>query len=140
MITPSSCGFPRRPGAWVAAALALTAAVAATPAPLRAAETDLIKNPRQLTLEGRRSGEGYFSADGRKLVFQSEREPGNPFYQIYLMDLETGDTSRVSPFIRTEYHAATRISLPDKGGLSSWNCKYSVCGIVWVLKRTPPGS
>jgi Tol biopolymer transport system component len=97
MITPSSCGFPRRPGAWVAAALALTAAVAATPAPLRAAETDLIKNPRQLTLEGRRSGEGYFSADGRKLVFQSEREPGNPFYQIYLMDLETGDTSRVSP-------------------------------------------
>ena len=56
-----------------------------------------LKNPRQLTLEGRRSGEGYFSADGRKLVFQSEREPGNPFYQIYLMDLETGDTTRVSP-------------------------------------------
>jgi hypothetical protein len=31
------------------------------------------------------------------MVFQSEREPGNPFYQIYLLDLETGDTQRVSP-------------------------------------------
>ena len=97
MITPSSCGLPRRAGAWAACALALAATFAATPARLHAAEADLIKNPRQLTLEGRRSGEGYFSADGRKLVFQSEREPGNPFYQIYLMDLETGDTTRVSP-------------------------------------------
>jgi len=25
------------------------------------------------------------------MVFQSEREPGNPFYQIYLLDLETGE-------------------------------------------------
>src|SRR5262249_24993697 len=25
------------------------------------------------------------------------REPGNPFYQIYILDLETGDTTRVSP-------------------------------------------
>ena len=52
---------------------------------------------RQLTFEGRRSGEGYFSADGSKLIFQSERHEGNPFYQIYLMDLETGDTDRISP-------------------------------------------
>jgi hypothetical protein len=34
-----------------------------------------------------------------RLVFQSEREPGNPFYQIYVMDLETGDVERVSPGI-----------------------------------------
>ncbi len=52
---------------------------------------------RQLTFEGRRAGEGYFSKDGRQLVFQSEREPGNPFFQIYLMDRESGDTHRVSP-------------------------------------------
>ena len=57
----------------------------------------LLSPGRQLTFEGRRSGEGYFSADGRRLVFQSEREPGNPFYQIYLMDLQTGDVTRVSP-------------------------------------------
>jgi len=52
---------------------------------------------RRLTFEGRRAGEGYFSPDGRRLVFQSEREPGNPFFQIYELDLETGDLRRVSP-------------------------------------------
>lgn len=31
------------------------------------------------------------------MVFQSERDPGNPFYQIYLMDLETGEVERLSP-------------------------------------------
>jgi hypothetical protein len=60
-------------------------------------ELVFLGQPRQLTLEGRRAGEGYFSADGRQLVFQSEREPGNPFYQIYLLDLTSGDTQRVSP-------------------------------------------
>lgn len=62
-----------------------------------AAEARLLGQIRQLTFEGRRSGEGYFSPDGKALVFQSEREAGNPFYQIYLLDLESGDTSRVSP-------------------------------------------
>lgn len=60
-------------------------------------ESDFVSGVRQLTFEGRRAGEGYFSADGKKMVFQSEREPGNPFYQIYVMDLETGDTDRISP-------------------------------------------
>jgi Tol biopolymer transport system component len=67
--------------------------------PQQAAELEsrLIANVRQLTFEGRRAGEGYFSADGKRMVFQSEREVGNPFFQIYLMDLETGDQKRVSP-------------------------------------------
>ena len=60
-------------------------------------EADFITNPRQLTFEGRRAGEGYFNADGTKMIFQSEREEGNPFYQIFLMDLETGDQERISP-------------------------------------------
>ena len=60
------------------------------------ADIQLLSNTRQLTFEGRRAGEGYFSADGSRLVFQSERDPANPFYQIYLMDLETGDVDRVS--------------------------------------------
>src|SRR6202040_2630181 len=51
---------------------------------------------RRLTVEGRRSGEGYWSPDGRRLVFQSEREQGNPFYQIYVMDLSSGDVKRIS--------------------------------------------
>jgi len=52
---------------------------------------------RQLTFEGRRAGEGYFSPDGRFLVFQSEREQGNPFYQIYELEFESGESRRVSP-------------------------------------------
>jgi Tol biopolymer transport system component len=67
------------------------------PAAARRLEERLVTRVRQLTFEGRRAGESYFSADGRKMIFQSEREPGNPFFQIYLMDLETGDTERVSP-------------------------------------------
>jgi Tol biopolymer transport system component len=60
-------------------------------------ESRFITNARQLIFEGRRSGEGYFSPDGGKLIFQSEREGGNPFYQMYVLDLNTGDTTRVSP-------------------------------------------
>ena len=60
-------------------------------------EAVLLSGTRQLTFAGKRAGEGYFSADGTKMVFQSEREEGNPFFQIYLMDLETGDTERISP-------------------------------------------
>lgn len=62
-------------------------------------EARFLSHTRQLVFEGRRSGEGYFSPDGKALIFQSEREPGNPFYQIYTLDLETGDTVRVSPGI-----------------------------------------
>ncbi|MDJ0806376.1 MAG: M20/M25/M40 family metallo-hydrolase [Gammaproteobacteria bacterium] len=64
-----------------------------------AGEEALLSNIRQLTFEGQRAGEGYFSADGSRMIFQSERDRQNPFYQIYLMDLETGDVQRVSPGI-----------------------------------------
>jgi Tol biopolymer transport system component len=60
-------------------------------------ERDFLSRIRRLTVEGKRAGEGYWSPDGNRLVFQSEREPGNPFYQIYTLDLTTGDTKRVSP-------------------------------------------
>ncbi len=60
-------------------------------------ESRFISSPRQITFDGLRSGEGYFSADGTKMVFQSERETGNPFYQIYLLDFDSGETRRVSP-------------------------------------------
>lgn len=62
-----------------------------------AKEEQFLKNTRQLIYQGKRSGEGYFSEDGNALIFQSEREPDNPFFQIYILDLETGDTNRVSP-------------------------------------------
>lgn len=60
-------------------------------------EERLVSGARQLTFEGRRAGEGYYSWDGSQMVFQSEREPGNPWYQIYVLDLETGDAERASP-------------------------------------------
>jgi Tol biopolymer transport system component len=62
-------------------------------------EEQFITNSRKLTYQGRRAGEGYFSQDGSYLIFQSERESENPFYQIYMMSLETGETHRVSPGI-----------------------------------------
>ncbi len=60
------------------------------------AETTFLSNPRQLIYEGRRSGEGYFHPDGNLMVFQSEREEGNPFYQIYQLDLLSGESNRIS--------------------------------------------
>ncbi|MBT3638606.1 MAG: M28 family peptidase [Opitutae bacterium] len=66
---------------------------------LRASVDEIIKNARQLTFEGARSGEGYFSASGKKLVYQSENFEQNPFYQIYLLDLVSGENKLVSPGI-----------------------------------------
>ena len=69
----------------------------AAQAPTGSPEREFLSRVRRLTVEGRRAGEGYWSPDGKRLVFQSEREPGNPFYQIYIVDLTTGQTTRVSP-------------------------------------------
>src|SRR6202008_1604764 len=73
-------------------------AVPAAPQPATAAlqERDFLTRVRRLTVEGRRAGEGYWSPDGKRIVFQSEREPGNPFYQIYILDLGSGETKRIS--------------------------------------------
>lgn len=56
----------------------------------------LLSHTRQLTFEGPRSGEGYFNKDGSEMIFQSERFEGNPFYQIYKMNLATGKTELIS--------------------------------------------
>ncbi len=58
-------------------------------------EALLLSNTRQLVTEGVRSGEGYFSADGSEFIYQAE-VAGNPFYQIFLMDLETEQAEMVS--------------------------------------------
>ena len=78
-------------------ALLLFGIVASVASAVEPGEGNFLSNTRQLTFEGRRSGEGYFSPDGKALTFQSEREADNPFYQIYVLDLESGDTRRVSP-------------------------------------------
>jgi Tol biopolymer transport system component len=71
--------------------------VAGQGSPAPSGESSFLSRVRRLTVEGRRAGEGYWSPDGSRLVFQSEREPGNPFYQIYVLDFATGDVKRISP-------------------------------------------
>lgn len=62
-------------------------------------ESDFLSRTRQLTFEGRRAGEGYWSPDDGRLVFQSERVEGNPFYQIFVLDMQSGESELVSPGI-----------------------------------------
>jgi TolB protein len=57
-----------------------------------------LKNITQVTDGFVRAGEGYFSHDGKKIIFQAEeKDTGNPFYQIFVMDLETKKFTRISP-------------------------------------------
>jgi len=77
--------------------VALTVSLLAQPPSYQ--ERDFLTRIRRLTVDGRRAGEGYWSPDGKRIVFQSERDVTNPFYQIYVLDLSTGDTKRVSPGI-----------------------------------------
>src|SRR5271165_2095020 len=62
------------------------------------AESAYLKNIKQLTRDYVRAGEGYFSPDGKTIIFQAEeKESGNPFYQIFTRNLANGETHRVSP-------------------------------------------
>ena len=57
----------------------------------------LLANTQMLVEGSLRSGEGYFSADGERFIYQSETTGDNPFYQIYVMDLNSGSSRKVSP-------------------------------------------
>jgi Tol biopolymer transport system component len=68
------------------------------PADWEALERHHLKNIRQLTHDFVRAGEGYFSPDAKQIIFQAEeKDSGNPFYQIFVMDLASGKYRRVSP-------------------------------------------
>jgi Tol biopolymer transport system component len=63
------------------------------------AESAHLKNIKQVTRDVAfaRAGEGYFSPDGKTIIFQAEEKgSGNPFYQIFTQDLATGKFRRVS--------------------------------------------
>ena len=74
-------------------------AFAADPAPAwEKDEAAHLTNIKQVTKDFVRAGEGYFSPDGKTIIFQAEEKAGgNPFYQIFTMNLETGKIARVSP-------------------------------------------
>src|ERR1700736_1929652 len=78
--------------------LACLALGAQPPAEWEKAEAVHLKNIRQITKDFVRAGEGYFSPDGKQIIFQAEeKDSGNPFYQIFVTDLESGKVRRVSP-------------------------------------------
>ena len=80
------------------AGCAATSLGAQAPEPASAnQERNFLSRVRRLTVDGKRAGEGYWAPDGKRLVFQSERDPANPFYQIYVLDFSTGETKRISP-------------------------------------------
>jgi TolB protein len=60
-------------------------------------ESAYLKNVRPVTSDFVRAGEGYFSPDGKKIIFQAEERGENPFYQMFVQDLATGSYRRVSP-------------------------------------------
>jgi TolB protein len=75
-------------------------ALGGPPADWQEQEAEHLKNIRQLTKDFVRAGEGYFSPDMKQIIFQAEeKDTGNPFYQIFVMGLETGNYRRVSPGI-----------------------------------------
>ncbi|HEX4611949.1 MAG TPA: biopolymer transporter Tol [Urbifossiella sp.] len=63
----------------------------------QAAEGKHLANVRQVTTGFVRAGEGYFSPDGKQVIYQAEEaDTGNPFYQIFVQDLATGSRRRIS--------------------------------------------
>jgi TolB protein len=71
---------------------------AAEPADWQKEESVYLKNIRQITKDFVRAGEGYYAPNGKSIIFQAEeKDSGNPFYQIFTMDLETQRVRRVSP-------------------------------------------
>jgi len=79
----------------------LTALLASAAEPdWAAAEAVYFKNIKQITSNFVRAGEGYFSPDGKRIIFQAEeKDTGNPFYQIFVQDLDSGKFHRISPGI-----------------------------------------
>lgn len=58
-------------------------------------EAKYLTNIRQVTSGFEKAGEGYFSPDGGRIVFQATRD-GYPFYQIYWQELRGGEPKRIS--------------------------------------------
>ncbi len=74
-----------------------TLLIAGDPADYKAKEAAHLTNIRQVTTDFVRAGEGYFSPKGDFIIFQGEQKGENPFYQMFVMDLGSKATRRVSP-------------------------------------------
>jgi Tol biopolymer transport system component len=84
------------------AAACIAAGCAAPPAEVAAPATDSLRDPREARLRnvrqltfGGENAEGYWSADGARIIFQSTRD-GAGCDQIYVMDADGGNPVRLS--------------------------------------------
>lgn len=84
-------------GCTVVAASVLAAAepLPSAPVTLTSTEAKSLANVRQVTFGLPRAGEGYFSPDGKSIVYQAF-PVGYPFYQIYVQSLERGEPRLIS--------------------------------------------
>lgn len=63
--------------------------------PMTGLESQFLGNPRQVTSGLPRAGEGYFSPDGKLIVYQAF-PIGYPFYQIYVQALDSHEPRLIS--------------------------------------------
>lgn len=59
-------------------------------------EGRFLSGVRQVTSGFEKAGEGYFSPDGKQIIYQAV-PAGFPFYQIYSQSLDGGESRRISP-------------------------------------------
>ncbi len=88
--------FIHLPGLSVLTALLFLAV--SVPRPIAAQESiesKYLSNIRQVTTGFEKAGEGYFSPDGKTIVYQAV-QPQYPFYQIFVQSLEGGTPSMIS--------------------------------------------
>jgi len=64
---------------------------------VNAGATDFITGEHQLSVKEKRAGEAYYRADSKWMIYQAEVADDNPFYQIFLKNVESGAVTQVSP-------------------------------------------
>ncbi len=56
-----------------------------------------IADEHQLSTKEKRVGEAYYRDDMKWMIYQAEVSDDNPFYQIFLKNIASGDVKQVSP-------------------------------------------
>ncbi|OQW38404.1 MAG: biopolymer transporter Tol [Proteobacteria bacterium SG_bin4] len=59
--------------------------------------SDFITDEHQLSVKEKRAGEAYYRADSKWMIYQAEVADDNPFYQIFLKNIDSGSVTQVSP-------------------------------------------
>ena len=59
--------------------------------------TEFITGEQQLSVKEKRAGEAYYRQDMKWMIYQAEVADDNPFYQIFLKNIDSGAVQQVSP-------------------------------------------